>query len=306
MNANYKKFYRNFYLKTGGFLPAKPLNQNIYPGDFFQIQNGEMILLGNIFRSQIVDPGVCRFDYGARLNPFAWTSQSGVTRPYTGREKRFDTLGGESEYHKQVISFADFGDFLFKGSEPESVKIINWSDIQLQLIIKLTQTYYSFREVYVVTESASCMDWTLAISGGINAELEIITDEEGAALMDVFGQPGASTLLAKDLEYYHRESKRKPVFFKAKKLIVQDEKLSIFMSELTGSRQLQQEWARGFYQYEFHYDEDYVPEIQHQAQTSLLDMLRTSELNPNTALQYFAWREANLDDIEKLFTPYGN
>jgi len=150
------------------------------------------------------------------------------------------------------------------------------------------------------------MDWTLAISGGSNAELEIITDEEGAVLMDVFGQPGASTLMTKDLEYYHHESKRKPMFFKAKKLIVQDEKLSIFMSELTGSRQLQQEWARDFYQYEFHYDEDYVAEIQHQAQSSLLDMLRASELNPNTALQYFAWREANLDDIEKLFTPYGN
>jgi len=88
MNANYKNFYRNFYLKTGGFLPAKPLNQNIYPGDFFQIQNGEMIVLGNIFRTQIVDLGVCRFDYGARLNSLAWTFQSGVTRPYTGREKK--------------------------------------------------------------------------------------------------------------------------------------------------------------------------------------------------------------------------
>ena len=305
MNANYKKFYQHTYLKTGGFLPAKPLNQNIYPGDFFQVQNGDMIVLGNIFRVQIVDPAICKFEYGAKLNPFAWKFQDGVTKPYTGKESGYDTLGGEIEYNKQLINFADRGDFLFKGNEPESVKILNWNDLQFQLIIKLTQTYYSFREVYVVTESVSCADWTLAISGGHKAELEIITDQEGPGLMDIFGHHSSRTVIAKDLEFYHRESKRKPTFFKAKKLKVQDERLSLFMSELTAKRQFQHEWAKGFYQYEFHYDQDYVAETQRHAQTNLLDMLRTNELNPNTALQYFTWGDANLDDIEKLFLPYG-
>ena len=41
-------------------------------------------------------------------------------------------------------------------------------------------------------------------------------------------------------------------------------------------------------------------------QASILDMLQANELNPNTALLYFRWSDANLDDIEKLFTAYGN
>ena len=35
-------------------------------------------------------------------------------------------------------------------------------------------------------------------------------------------------------------------------------------------------------------------------------MLQANELNPNTALLYFKWADANLDDIEKLFLVYGS
>ena len=306
MNANYKKFYRNFYLKTGGFIPAKPLNQSIYPGDFFQIKNGEMIVLGNIFKNGIVDPLLCKIDYGAKLNPIGWKFQEGVTKPFTGREIGYSKLDEDLDYSKQVIAFAGKGSFLFKGNEPESVKILNWNEIQQQLILRLTQTFYSFRKIYVVTESVSTLDWTLAIAGDHNAELELIADNEGPGLFDVFGHFNSKTLIAKDLEYYHREPNRKPTFFKAKKLVVQEDRLDIFISELIANRQFQNEWARGFYKYEFHYDDDYVPEVHAHAQTSILDMLQANELNPNTALLYFKWGDANLDDIEKLFINYGN
>jgi hypothetical protein len=42
------------------------------------------------------------------------------------------------------------------------------------------------------------------------------------------------------------------------------------------------------------------------AQGFYLDMLQCNELNPNTALLYFKWVDANLDDVEKLFGAYGN
>lgn len=306
MNVNYKKFYRQFYLKTGGYIPAKPLNQNVYPGDFFQIQNGEMVILGNIFRKEIVDPAVCRFDYGVKLNPTGWKFQDGVNKPYTGKERGHSTLEGDLEFSKQIISFETKGSFLFKGNEPESVRILNWSDIQQQLIIKLTQTYYSFREVYLVTESVSTMDWTLAIANDEKAELEIITEHEGPGLIEVFGHMNSKTQIAKDLEYYHREPNRKPSFFKAKKLVVQPEQLDVFVSELLINRQYQNEWARGFYNYNFHYDDDYAPQHYDRMHTNVLDMLQGNELNPNTALLYFRWADANLDDIEKFFLSYGH
>ncbi|KQC01773.1 hypothetical protein [Pedobacter sp. Hv1] len=306
MNANYKNFYRNFYLQTGGFLPTKPLNQQVYPGDFFQIRNGEMIILGNIFRNNTVDPDSCQIDYNVKLNPIGWKFHDGVTKPYTSRERGHDSEEGAYEYSKQLISFGATGSFLFKANEPESIKIMNWGSIKDLLIIRLTQTHFSFREIYVVTESVSTLDWTLAISSDHKAELEIITDTEGPGLIDVFGHHSSKTILSKDLEYYHRETNRKPSFFKAKKLMVQDERLEVFISELIAQRQFQNEWARSFYKHEFHYDNEYAPQIQSHAQVSVLDMLQANELNPNTALQYFRWADANLDDIEKLFISYGN
>ncbi|HET6992936.1 MAG TPA: hypothetical protein VFJ43_16510, partial [Bacteroidia bacterium] len=59
-------------MRTGGFIPTKPLNQNVYPGDFFQIINGEMIALGNIFLKGVVDNDNVEIGYGTKLNPANW------------------------------------------------------------------------------------------------------------------------------------------------------------------------------------------------------------------------------------------
>jgi hypothetical protein len=306
MENVYRKFYRNFYIRTGGFIPTKPLNQNIYPGDFFQIRNGEMIVLGNIFRNGIVDPEECRFRYGNKLNPVGWSFGEGVTKPYSGRGSGHGSIAGEFEFSKQILAFADFGCFFFKGNDPESVKILNWGDLQQQLIIKLTQTYYSFREAYVVTESASASDWTLAVASSDKGELEIATDSENFGLVDIFGHHSARTIQSKDIEFYHREPNRRPGFFKARKLVVQDEKLEVFISELINQRLGQDEWAGGFYDYDFHYDTVFTSQIPGNMQASMLDMLQANQLNPNTALLYFRWADMNLDDLEKLFLDYGH
>jgi hypothetical protein len=292
-------------MRTSGFIPTKPLNQNVYPGDFFQIRNGEMIVLGNIFRKNIVDKEECKFGSDIQLNPANWNFSDGVSKPYSGRGSGHGAIDGQFEFSKQVLAFEDKGSFFFKGNNPQSLKILNWTDLQQQLIIKLTQTYYSFRELYLITETATLSDWTLAISGSNKGELEIATDSENFGLVDIFGHHSAKTIQSKDIEFYHREHRKKPAFFKAKKLVVQEEKLDVFISELIYQRHEQGEWARNFYEYDFHYDPGYTAQLPGSAQASVLDMLQANELNPNTALLYFRWADANLDDIEKIFLTYG-
>lgn len=305
MDTVYRNFYRNFYIRTGGFIPTKPLNQNIYPGDFFQVKNGEMFVLGNIFRKGVIDPEKVQFGYGIEQNPAGWNFSDGVTKPYSGRGTGQGALEGEFEFSKQVIAFAQSGSFLFKCHDPESVKILNWSEIQQQLIIKLTQTIYSFRKLYLVTETVVPLDWTLAIAGSDRGELEIASDSENFGLTDIFGHHAAKTIQSKDIEYYHRETKKKPVFFKAKKLAVQEEKLEVFISELITDRLSSNEWFNDFFDYEFHHDPVYPTPGNDNTEASILDMLHANELNPNTALLYFKWADASLDDIEKLFLTYG-
>jgi len=288
MDNVYKKFYDNFYMRTNGFIPTKPLNQNMYPGDFFQIRNGEIVLLGNIFRNNLIQVDNCEFEYNIKLNPANWMFNEGVTKPYSGRGSGHNP-------------------FFFRGNNPESVKILNWNELQQELIIKLTQTIFSFREIYVVTECAVTSDWTLAIAGSEHAELEIATESENFGLVDLFGDNAARTIQAKEIEFYHREEKRKPAFFKAKKLVVQPEQLEVFISELIIDRSKHSEWVSTFFDFDFHHDSlNFSAPVSMNAQACILDMLQANQLNPNTALLYFAWADANMDDIAKLFTTYGN
>jgi len=306
MDSIYKNFYRKLYMRTGGFIPLIPQNTNVYPGDFFQIRNGEVTLLGNIFRNGIIDPGDYSFDYGIKLDPSYWNFGDGVTKPYSGRGSGHGPISGEFEFSKQVLAFSGYGSFFFKGSDPQAVRIKNWNQLQQSLIIKLTQTLYSFREVYVVTETASTADWTLAIASSGNAELEIATDTDNFGLVDIFGHSSARTIQSKEIEYYHRQPNRKPIFYKAKKLAIQDEKMEKLASDIVARRLNQDEWAIGFYDYDFQSDETYSSHHPGSYNINILDLLRANELNPNTALMYFKWVDTSLDDIEKLFFNYGS
>jgi hypothetical protein len=307
MDRTYKNFYRQFYLKTGGFLPTKPLNKNLFPGDYFQIKNGEIIFLGNLYRNAIVAPHDVDLSGIIPLNASNWNFSDGISKPYSGRGHGHSAIEGELEFSKQILAFAHKGSFIFRAEEPESIKINNWNEIQQQLIIKLTQSLFSFRELYVVTESATANSTTLAIAGEPNAELELASDTENFGLVDIFGHPNTKTIQSKDIEYYHRETKRKPAYFKAKKLMVQEDKLAYFISDFINKDCNVSEWADTFFDSNFHNEIDYNAQmIMQNAQGYFLDLLQANELNPNTALLYFKWADANLDDIEKLFGNYGN
>ncbi|HEX8014947.1 MAG TPA: hypothetical protein VF465_06925 [Flavobacterium sp.] len=307
MDLIYKNYYRHFYLKTGGFLPTKPLNKNLFPGDYFQIKNGTITLLGNLYRNGILSPDEVNLSPVIKLNPSSWSFSDGISKPYSGRGFGNSAIEGQFEFSKQVLAFANKGSFIFRAQEPESMKIENWNDIQQQLIIKLTQTLFSFREMYIVTESATATTTTLAVAGAANAELELASDSENFGLVDIFGHDNTKTIQSKDIDYYHREVKRKPAYFKAKKLVVQDDKLAYFISDFLNKTYNSSEWTDTFFDSNFHNDIDYSSQMMLQnAQGYFLDMLQSGELNPNTALLYFKWADTTLDDVEKLFESYGN
>ncbi|GAB2808531.1 hypothetical protein [Ferruginibacter profundus] len=306
MDTIFRNFYRNFYMRTGGFIPSAPLNQNLLPGDFFQIKNGGMMVHGNIFRHNIFPAEDVQFGYGIKLNPAEWSFSDGVNKSYSGRSVGQGAIESSFEFSKQVLSFAQRGSFLFNGHQPESIKICNWNDLQQALIIRLTTTLYSFRELYVVTESASVSDWALAVAGSDKAELEIATESENFGLVDIFGHLAAKTIQSKDIEYHHREDKRKAIFFKAKKLAIQDDKAEIFINQLISRAEGYEEWAAGFYDCDLQMDKVYTRHRPQYTREGVLDMLQANQLNPNTALQYFKWAGTSMDDIEMLFTVYGS
>ena len=193
MNNVFKKFYRSLYNRTNGFIPSKPLSQNMYPGDFFQIKNGEIIVLGNIYHNNIISEKDHKLEYGIKQNPASWSFSDGVSKPYSLRDKGQNVIDGDFKYSKQMLAFAELGSFIFNSNDVVSIKISNWSEIKNELIIKLTQVLYSFRDLYLVTESALPSDWTLAISGSDKGELELATESENFGLINLFGEASSKT-----------------------------------------------------------------------------------------------------------------
>lgn len=294
-------------MRTGGYLPSKPINQTLYPGDFFQIKNGEMILLGNIFRKSIITSNDAKFEYGIKLNSASWKFSDGVSKPYSGRGIGNNPIEGEFEFSKQILRFKNAGSYIFDGENPESIKISNWNEIQQALIIKLTQTLYSFRELYVVTECVTTSSWSLAVASNKDAELEIATENENFGLVDIFGTSGIKTIQSKDIEFYQKQENRIPIFFKAKKLQIKQEMLSVFISDLLNERSNYDDWANDFFEYNFSkQDGNTMAMYENNLHSSFLDMLQANQLNPNTALEYFQWGDFNLDDVQKLFMTYIN
>lgn len=301
-----KQFYVDFYNKTNGFIPGSPLQQHLFPGDFFQIQKGEIVVLGNIFRKNIVDVDEVVIDYGIKQNAYNWNFSNGVNKSYTGRDTGQNPIEGTFGYARQILSFKEYGSYFFRSNNPTSVKIANWNQIASELIIKLTQVIYSFREVYVVTESAATDDWTLVIASSDKGELEIASETESNGLIELFGKANSKTIQARDIEVYLREEKKRPCFFRAKKLVVQPEKLEVFINNLITERTGMLDWVTNFYDYDFYYEPSPNTNVSPiNPQACVLDMLQANQLNPNTALQYFKWADANLDDIELFYVNYG-
>jgi len=306
MNKVFRNFYRSFYHRTGGFIPTAPLALNLFPGDFFQIKKGEILPLGNIFRNEIIDRDSAEIVNGIHLNPSHWDFSDGVRNAFYGRNAGQNALSSQFEFNRQVLAFDQAGSFLFKGNEPQSLRIDNWGELEQQLLVRLTTILFSFRELYLVTESAATSNWTLAVSGSDKGELELASDSESAGLQSIFGHTSSKTIQSKDIEYYHREVGRKPSFFRAKRLVVIPEKLEAVSSRLSDQQQNHSQWASAFFKSDFESDQALVPQLQNQSSANVLDFLKSGELNPDTALLYFRWADANLEDIEKLFVDCGN
>lgn len=302
MYKAYKRFYTNTYLRTSGFIPALPPGSHLYPGDYFQVRNGAIIKLGNIYKDGVIGGEAIKISHNNKLNPFSWDFHEGVSVQFLGADSvsRDDI----ASYSKHILSFSGSGAHIFKGNEPFATRIANWADIEPELIIKMTQTLFSFRDLYVVTEAVAFTDWSLAVAAGDGAELELISETPAMGRRHVFSDILSNMVLSKDLECFIRSDAKVPSFFKARKLVVQETRQDYIISALIARQTNYGEWANGFFDGQYDTTNEPTDYRSSHSSISTLDLLQANQLNPNTALQYFRWADANLDDIEKLFISY--
>jgi hypothetical protein len=304
MYKSYKRFYTNTYLRTSGFIPALPPGPHLYPGDYFQVRNGAVVRLGNIYKDGVISGEAIKVSHQNKLNSFSWDFHEGVSVQFLGADSI--SRNDISSYCKHILSFSASGSHIFKGNEPFATRIANWADIEPELIIKMTQTLFSFRELYVVTESVVFSDWSLAIAASSGAELELISEAPAMGQRHVFNDILSNMVLSRDLECFIRSDAKMPSFFKAKKLVVHEVRQDYIISQLIARQLDYGGWANSFFDGQFNTTNEPSDYRSAQSGISILDLLQANQLNPNTALQYFRWADANLDDLEKLFIAYDN
>ncbi len=309
MSSNLSTFYRKFYLSTNGYIPANPITQIVFPGDFFQIKNGRMIRLGNLYKEGFIDEEHTRINKkGVRLTNYSWKMSEGFKKEYAVREVINNDYGEKAyNFTKQLLRYVNPGSFSFSAHKPESVRILNWDHIKDKLLVKFTQSEYSFRELYIVTEVVSAEHWTLAVSGQHDGELEVISAENDIGLVDVFGDSSSQAIMSKGMEVYTNREGRAPNFFKAKKLILREEISDAYFQNISENESELVDWAKEFYDYEFHGNDQF--NFSHLGQNvvwDLVDVIISTQLNINNALQHFKWVDATMDDVAKFNLHYGD
>lgn len=293
------KFITKFYYHTGGYLPVLPLNNPVFPGDFFHWENGNMVVMGNIFQLQMSDRLIVSDELP--LNPVNWNFEDGVSNAFSARSKGkaiFDTEK-DFEFSKLILQFAESGSFRFHTINPATIHLLSWGEIAEGLIIKFTQTYFSFREVSIVTECAFADEWSLAIAGKPGAEMELATSQDDETLVNIFSSEGVKTIQTKNIGIHEQIKKRKPVYFKAKKLAMRQEGLLDLKQSMSNLCEGRDQWAFNNFNRKYHFDigTNFIPRFM-QNNIKLLDMIPSNQINPNNALEFFRWDDFGLDDIK--------
>lgn len=296
------KFYRECYLQTG-WIPMQPLVRPIELGDVCQIHHGYFQPLMNITQISLVEP--ISFSLPIALNPIDWRVNSGVQQTFCSTDK-FTTQRGveeaqyaieeveeaeqedfvkESYWTKQILSFSEQGSFIFHGDVPECRLMLNWNNLRQDAILKLTQTHYTFRDIYVVTGVATLNDWGLAIAGNPGAQLDMSAETQNTDLFNLISHKTAKTEQCKQISTYEKSHCEPAYFFKAKKLVFSDEMHDRYLNRLLdNNRDLTNRAIANWFN------------------SNLINQVKANELNLATTMEFFTWVDATLDDVERLLT----
>ncbi len=273
-------FYLQSYLQSGGWIPMLPLRDKLAVGDFCQIRSGRMRPLGNVCHESICNQIIIT-DFFPH-NQEDWKLADGVRQVFCTTEQVSDDAGRFVEWTKQVLEFSHPGSFIFHATEPHSRLILNWSEFEQDVLLKLTQGKYSFRELYVVTAVVKLDSYSLAIASKEGAQLEMSAELRETDCYTLLNHDSSRAEQSKDMDTFEQGAEGPIYFFKAKKLVLQEAFKEYFIAKLLA-------------------DEDMSMDVlANWMSADLINHLGTNDINLSNVLTYFTWADASLDDVQLL------
>jgi hypothetical protein len=248
-----------------------PLTQNIKLGDFCQTVRGLLVPQGNIEQLRILDETL--LSPSMLLEPEVWRFSHGVELVMQQQH---------NEYTEQLLRFYEPGSCVFYLNEPKAQYILNWQEIKDNLTIKLTQTDYSFRDVFVITAVTTGADWSGVIAGKAQAELKLVADcyANGNDHHHLLRNDSVKAEIIQNIDYFEKHTEQPCYFFQAKKLVLSEqEKQKVRINHIKNGNQ------------------GYLPNYRN---NHSIEQIPGKNITINNCLDYFEWADVSLDDVELL------
>ena len=273
----YRAFFRDCYLQSG-WIPVQPFGHSIANGDLFQIQNGQLLSLLNI--QQLALTHSEEYSDKVRLREQDWPNNFACVQTQNNAYTE-QTDSGFSQIRQQNYSFEQTGAYLFRGRNPQGRFMLNWHKIAEELIVKLTQSKFTFQEVCIVTDVAEIPQWGLAIAAQANASLQLVAATNSGNCL--FEEENCQMSDSSYLSVYEHSHSRPLYFFRAKKLLLSAKKRDHYLKRmLHNDAAIESSYHKGW------------------LQTSLLNLASSNELNINSCVDFFDWQDVGMDEVVKL------
>ncbi len=286
MTKQHASFVRQLFLRTNGFVPVWPFDTEPRLGDLFLIRANRMIHLGNIIGPYLGIEDVKLGEY-TQPNHELWKLESGVELSFKAKGTIYEIDGiiFPEDRHGLFIRFEEPGSFFFRAFDIHYHFINNFYSFSFKLLQQLAAERFSFREVFIVTSTATAAGCALAVSNQHQAHMLVSSPEMLQPNLDQLALPDLYLEIEnmKGLKDFRLADRKDGHFFKAKKFELSGKGVE-FLSDFMGD-QLPPEFMK--YQANIL---NYAP----------LEMLPANEIYPASVHELFHFRDMTLNDVEDL------
>jgi hypothetical protein len=216
-----RKFVKQIYKNSGGFLPSWPLGRQVKLGDVIDLKYRRMVYLGTL-KDPSIDIAI-DIDTDNTIDITKWQSSNSINVVTKAKGEAPDE-GSNLPINKAgiTIDFSKKGGFLFQPGGMKIDRIKNLITVRKEAKEKLFRDLFNLRKIYIITEVGIVDSYSLTISQSKNSKLEVAAE----------GKPTISTKdladLSLDLEVKTESaldfnvigSEGGEIFFKAEKLVL--------------------------------------------------------------------------------------
>ena len=288
MRNSLKPFFSDLFRNTNGFIPLFPFKLKLDIGDYFMVEQGQLIKLGGLQGNEQffdLDEPVKVSDVFEQPSEI-WQSEHKINTSFKSRgaAMEWENIFLSDIQQALIVEFLETGSYYFRCSEIFTRRFENFIQLEDQILQKFVSKEFNFKEIYVVTELATTDRYAITAAdkhGNISIEF---TEEGYYELKD---------LVEPKIIYFPHQSKN-----------ISFNSLNNGSCEFIRAAKLDISFEGR--QHVSDHIKNHLPENMQQYHHNMMtyaktNMLKLTNVFPGNAVDYYAFRPMGMEEVEKLF-----